>query len=64
MCPFSSHCKFFMFFRQSDNPQVKATIRDFCRTQGAWQGCVRALLIQQHGKTNLAVDIGPQGRQV
>lgn len=53
-----------MFFRQSDNPQVKATIRDFCRTQGAWQGCVRALLIQQHGKTNLAVDIGPQGRQV
>jgi len=64
MCPFSSHCTFFKFFQQSDNPRVKASIRTICKDETAWKGCVRALLIQKYGKTDLAADIGPEGRLV
>ncbi|MGX9364697.1 hypothetical protein ACTVJH_01485 [Desulfoplanes sp. PS50] len=62
MCPFSTHCKFFIFFQQSDNPQVKASIRNICRNEKTWQGCVRALMIKKNGRADLAADIGPEGR--
>jgi len=64
MCPFAGNCKFFTFFQQSDNIRVRASIRNFCKDEQAWQGCIRALMIRKEGKTALAADIGPEGRRV
>ncbi len=64
MCPFSANCKFFIFFQQSDNPRIKTSVKNICKSEDAWRGCIRALMIQKHGHTDLAVDIGPEGRQV